>query len=85
MENSMLMQPKSISGMPNEERDPMKLLVWTVADLQRAIGCGRRQAYEMANMAGFPAIRLNGGKKILIPRDAFLRWLDDQTAKAVQA
>lgn len=80
-----LTKPKTVSGMPSGQRDPMSLLVWTVADLQRAIGCGRRQAYEMANMAGFPAIRLNGGKKILIPRDAFLRWLDEQTAKAVQA
>lgn len=63
----------------------MEKLTMTVADLQQALGCGRRQAYELANMEGFPAIRLNGGKKILIPRDAFLRWLDRQTEQAVRA
>lgn len=52
-------------------------LTMTVADLQQALGCGRRQAYELANRADFPVIRL--GKRILIPRDAFLRWLDAQT------
>ena len=53
----------------------------TVSELQEAIGCGRRQAYELANRTDFPAIRL--GKKILIPREAFLRWLDQQTMQAV--
>ena len=61
----------------------MEKLTMTVADLQQALGCGRRQAYELANRADFPAIRLNGGKKILIPREAFMRWLDKQTEQAV--
>ena len=60
-----------------------KRLTMTVSDLQQALGCGRRQAYELANRADFPAIRLNGGKKILIPREAFMRWLDKQTEQAV--
>lgn len=74
-----LMQPKSITGMPDTQRDPMNLLLWTVADLQRVVGCGRRQAYEMVNMQGFPAIRMAGGKRIYIPRDGFLKWLELQT------
>lgn len=60
-------------------------LTMTVADLRQALGCGRRQAYELANRADFPAIRLNGGKKILIPREAFMRWLENQTEQAVRA
>lgn len=54
----------------------MDKLVLSVADIQQALGCGRRQAYELANSADFPAIRL--GRKIVIPRDAFLRWLEKQ-------
>lgn len=61
----------------------MERLTMTVDELKEALGCGRRQAYELANRADFPSIRLNGGKKILIPRDAFLRWLDKQTEEAV--
>lgn len=55
----------------------MERMTLTVSDLQQALGCGRRQAYELVNRQGFPVIRL--GKRILIPRDAFLRWLAAQT------
>lgn len=75
-----LLQPKSVNGIPNDERDPMKLLLWTVADLQQVIGCGRRQAYELCNREGFPVIRM--GKRIYIPRDGFLKWLERETKQA---
>lgn len=55
----------------------MEKLILTVTDVQQALGCGKRQAYELANRADFPTIRI--GRKIVIPRDAFLRWLDKQT------
>lgn len=48
-----------------------------VSDLQQALGIGKNRAYDLVNRADFPTIRL--GRKILIPRDAFLRWLDAQT------
>lgn len=70
-----LHKPKSIEGMPIER------LVLTVSDLQPALGIGRAQAYALVNRADFPAIRL--GRKILIPRDALLRWLDKQTEQAL--
>lgn len=59
----------------------MERLTMNVADLRQALGIGRAQAYELVNRADFPAIRL--GRKILIPRDAFLRWLDKQTEHAM--
>lgn len=59
----------------------MEKLTMNVADLQQALGIGRAQAYELVNRADFPTIRL--GRKILIPRDAFLRWLDKQTEQAL--
>ena len=60
----------------------MERMTMTVADLQQALGIGRRHAYELANRADFPAIRM--GKRIVIPRDAFLRWLDKQTENSMK-
>lgn len=74
---SDLYQPKPVNGIQTEQRDPMSKLLWTVTDLQQVIGCGRRQAYEMVNRKDIPTIRL--GKRIYIPRDAFIRWLDSRT------
>lgn len=58
----------------------MEKLTMNVADLQQALGIGRAHAYELVNRADFPVIRL--GRKILIPRDAFLKWLERQTEAA---
>lgn len=52
-------------------------LTMNVEELQQALGIGKSRAYDLVNREDFPAIRL--GRKILIPRDAFLRWLDRQT------
>ena len=56
----------------------MERMTMTVEELRAAMGIGRRQAYDLVNRSDFPVIRL--GKRILIPRDAFLKWLEAQTA-----
>lgn len=48
----------------------------TVLEVAQALGIGRAAAYQLAHSAGFPAMRV--GTRIIIPRDAFLRWLDAQ-------
>lgn len=58
----------------------MEKMVLTASDIQTALGIGRRQTYELLNRSDFPTIRL--GKKIIVPREAFLRWLDAQTEHA---
>ena len=55
----------------------MSNLTMTVSDVQHAMNIGRNTAYDLVNRADFPKIRM--GRKIIIPRDAFLRWLDQQT------
>lgn len=60
----------------------MERMTMDVNDLQQALGIGRRQAYDLVNRADFPAIRL--GKRIVIPYDAFRRWLDKQTAEKLE-
>lgn len=51
-------------------------IVMTADEVRQALGIGRRQVYDLLNRSDFPSIRL--GRKILVPRDAFLRWLDKQ-------
>ena len=72
--DSQILKPKSIEGLP------IGRLALTVREIQQALGIGRDAAYALANRADFPAIRLNGSRKIIIPRDAFYRWLEAQTA-----
>lgn len=61
----------------------MEKLTLTVREVQQALGIGRNAAYCLANRADFPAIRL--GNKLIVPRDAFLRWLEAQTADKIDA
>ncbi len=57
-------------------------LVMRVADVQRALMISRLKAYELVHQAGFPAVRI--GRAIRIPRDAFIRWLHEQTSVEVR-
>lgn len=50
---------------------PMTL---NVMDVAQALGISRVNAYNLCHAQGFPAIRL--GKRILIPKERFLNWLD---------
>lgn len=55
----------------------MEKAMTTPADLQRDWGLSKNTVYALVNRADFPKIRV--GRKILIPRDALMRWLDAQT------
>lgn len=54
-------------------------LTLTVPELAEALGINRVRAYELTRIAGFPAIRISN-KRIIIPRAALSRWLEEQTA-----
>ncbi len=55
-----------------ENKDlPLTLRVDEIADLLRI---SRANAYELVKKVDFPSIRI--GRRICIPRDAFIRWLD---------
>jgi hypothetical protein len=51
-------------------------LVLTMRHVQAVMGCARDVAYRLPHIKGFPVVRL--GKSLRVPRDAFLKWLDDQ-------
>lgn len=55
----------------------MDRLTLTAEDVQKMMGIGKNAAYNLFNREDFPTIRV--GRRMLVTREAFLRWLDDQS------
>lgn len=55
----------------------------TVKDVLKVLpsGTGKNYAYSLFHRKDFPAIR--HGKKFLVSRDAFIRWLEQQNSEQV--
>jgi excisionase family DNA binding protein len=51
-------------------------LVLTMRHIQEITGLSKPKVYELAYMRGFPVVRF--GRALRVPREAFLRWLDEQ-------
>lgn len=52
----------------------MEKIALSVPEMAEALGIGKSKAYELVNMAGFPAVRV--GKKIIVSKDGLKRWLE---------
>jgi len=52
-------------------------LVLTMKHVQEITGLSKPKVYELAHTRGFPVVRF--GRALRVPRDAFLRWLNEQT------
>jgi excisionase family DNA binding protein len=48
--------------------------VLDVIDIQKMMGVGRRQAYELVNSGQFHTVRV--GKSIKISKEVFLKWFN---------
>ena len=55
---------------------PLTLNAEDVADV---LNLSRSKAYELLHCTNFPSIRV--GKRLIVPRDKFLAWLDAQTRR----
>ena len=53
----------------------------TMKDLQEIFGCGKRQAYELLHIPGFPAMKLGG--KYLISAKALDNWIQRNIGKTI--
>ncbi len=51
-------------------------LTLNAADIADVLGISRSKAYCLLNTPDFPALRL--GKRLLVPKHLFLKWLDEQ-------
>jgi len=59
-------------------------VIMSVKDLQNVLGIHSNNVYELVKKPGFPSIRVSE-RRIVIPRDRFLQWLDNSAdAKLAQ-
>ena len=57
----------------------MQRMALSVAEVQQALGISRSTVYELVNRSDFPKIYV--GRRIIVPYEAFARWLNEQTEK----
>ncbi len=50
-----------------------------VRPMSHVLGIGLAHAYEVAHRRDFPTITL--GSRIIVPRDKFMEWIDEQAVK----
>ena len=55
-------------------------LAMTVAEVADSLGICMPTAYGLINRPDFPKIRV--GRRILIPREAFTRWLNEKAGES---
>lgn len=51
--------------------------VYTVAEIQKLLGIGKNQAYDLASSGAFPVRTV--GKKIIISKTGFHNWLNNKS------
>ena len=57
------------------------IILYRVSDIQKIFGCGRKKAYEIMHIKGFPSFRLDG---ILYVEDGALRnWISKSAFKNI--
>lgn len=55
----------------------MDRLTMTVQEMATQLGISKPKAYELTRIKGFPVLRL--GRRVIIPVEAFHRWMDEQS------
>ncbi len=48
----------------------------TAPEVGEVLGISRAAAYELVRSRGFPKLKI--GTRILVPKDKFLSWIDEQ-------
>ena len=54
-------------------------LMLNAETLEHALGISRSSAYELMKKEGFPALRIDG--RVVVPRDKFIEWVEQNTGK----
>ena len=52
-------------------------LMLSAPEVAEALGISRAGAYDLVRSDGFPHMKL--GNRILVPKDKFIKWIDDNT------
>lgn len=69
----------TVATAKNFEELPLTLTVYEVADL---LNVSLRVAYALTKQRGFPAVRV-GERRLVIPRDRFLKWLNESADEPI--
>jgi excisionase family DNA binding protein len=51
-------------------------ICYSVEEVGEILGVSRSTAFNLVKSDGFPSFRI--GKRIIVPKDAFHRWLNEQ-------
>lgn len=60
--------------------DDLERMIYTVCEIAVILGIGKNAAYDLMHQEGFPSVRV--GRRVIVPKEAFARWLDEQAQKA---
>ena len=52
-------------------------LMLSAPEVAAVLGISRAGAYDLVRSAGFPHMKL--GNRILVPKDKFVKWIDNNT------
>ena len=52
-------------------------LMLSAPEVAEVLGISRAGAYNLVRSAGFPHMKL--GNRILVPKDKFIKWIDNNT------
>lgn len=71
---------KTLESSPAEFAQPPKAML-SVEEAGELLGISRQLAYQLANRDDFPCLRI--GRRMLIPRNKLLEWVDNHCGQEV--
>lgn len=54
-------------------------LMLSVPEVAAVLGISQAGAYELVRTNGFPSLKV--GSRIVVPKEKFIEWIDENTAK----
>lgn len=72
----IIQEDKEMRESKFENYDDLPLTL-TAPEVGEVLGISRASAYELVRSQGFPSMRI--GTRILVPKDKFIQWIDQQT------
>ena len=78
--------PADLREVERKEMDEVKFksfddlpLTLTVMEVAEALRISRAGAYDLVRTEGFPALKI--GSRIVIPKEKFIEWMNENTGK----
>ena len=80
--------PAALREVERKEMDEVRFksfddlpLTLTVMEVAEALRISRAGAYDLVRTEGFPALKI--GSRIVIPKEKFIQWMDENTGKQI--